>query len=53
MKKKPHAKKLLRQSFTCTPAEWREVQKRAAKAGLSASAYVRRLIFNTIAEGDK
>lgn len=49
MKKLPRSKKLIRQSFTCTPHEWKLIKDYAALLGVSASKFIRVMVIDQIA----
>lgn len=51
MKKLPKSKKLIRQSFTCTPHEWKLIKSIAADLGISAAKYIRLLIIDQLHKG--
>lgn len=50
MKKLPKTKKLLRQSFTCTPAEWKAIKERAKENDISVSKLIRSILIEQIME---
>jgi predicted DNA-binding ribbon-helix-helix protein len=48
MKKLPKTKKLMRQSFTCTDAEWKSIQEYARARDVSVSKLIRSIILDAI-----
>lgn len=48
MKKLPKTKKLVRQSFTCTDAEWKAIKEYARTRDVSAAKLVRSIILEAI-----